>query len=164
MTSLKTQFLQRYGETEEPIRQFFAPGRVNLIGEHTDYNEGFVLPVAIDKYVSIAARSRTDRQIVLHALDFDQTEQVVRLRALGTELDRQLAPRLRLAQLALVEVLGAEGLCSIACCGTTFSTQNAHADGIATSTATPIQRIGTTRLVRPGSSFMAVLSSQEPAT
>ena len=47
-----------------------APGRVNLIDEHTDYNEGFILPVAIDKYVSIAARSRTDRRGVLNAMDF----------------------------------------------------------------------------------------------
>jgi galactokinase len=42
-----------------------APGRVNLIGEHTDYNDGFVLPMAIDRYTAIAFRERDDR--VLHA-------------------------------------------------------------------------------------------------
>ncbi len=46
-----------------------APGRINLIGEHTDYNGGFVLPAAIDKAIWFAASRRDDRQLVLHALD-----------------------------------------------------------------------------------------------
>jgi len=46
-----------------------APGRVNLIGEHTDYNDGYVFPVAIDKYINIAARKRPDRRVTLYALD-----------------------------------------------------------------------------------------------
>jgi galactokinase len=45
---------------------------VNLIGEHTDYNDGYVLPVAIDRCILMAAAPRPDRQVVLHALDFDQ--------------------------------------------------------------------------------------------
>jgi galactokinase len=48
-----------------------APGRVNLIGEHTDYNEGFVLPMAIDRAVWIALTPRTDRLVRLRSLDFD---------------------------------------------------------------------------------------------
>ncbi|MBN1908890.1 MAG: galactokinase [Pirellulales bacterium] len=48
-----------------------APGRVNLIGEHTDYNDGFVLPLAIDRAVWIALRPRDDRQVVVHSIDFD---------------------------------------------------------------------------------------------
>ena len=50
-----------------------APGRVNLIGEHTDYNEGFVLPLAIDRAVWIALRPRRDRQILVHSRDFHDT-------------------------------------------------------------------------------------------
>ena len=50
-----------------------APGRVNLIGEHTDYNDGYVFPVAIDKYIHIAMRERADRRAVLHALDVDES-------------------------------------------------------------------------------------------
>ena len=48
-----------------------APGRVNLIGEHTDYNEGFALPCAIGRYTLVAARSRADRQIRIVASDYD---------------------------------------------------------------------------------------------
>ena len=52
-----------------------APGRVNLIGEHTDYNQGFVLPAAIDRHVWFAGRRRSDRTIHAHAVDFaDEVE------------------------------------------------------------------------------------------
>jgi galactokinase len=51
-----------------------APGRVNLIGEHTDYNDGFVFPAAIDRYLWIALRPRTDGQVRVHSLDFGTSE------------------------------------------------------------------------------------------
>jgi galactokinase len=55
----------------EPTVVVRAPGRVNLIGEHTDYNDGFVLPVAIDRSALVAADLRADRRVQIHALDLD---------------------------------------------------------------------------------------------
>ena len=52
----------------------YAPGRVNLIGEHTDYNDGFVLPCAINTGTMIAGSIRDDRCVSTTALDFDQSE------------------------------------------------------------------------------------------
>ena len=49
-----------------------APGRVNLIGEHTDYNEGFVLPSAIGFYVRVAISPRRDSQLVVRSTEFSQ--------------------------------------------------------------------------------------------
>lgn len=49
-----------------------APGRINLIGEHTDYNNGFVLPAAIDKSIYVAVNKRADKKIHLHAEEFNE--------------------------------------------------------------------------------------------
>jgi galactokinase len=53
-----------------------APGRVNLIGEHVDYNEGLVLPMAIDRYCVVAAGSRPDDTLRIHSTHFDETVEI----------------------------------------------------------------------------------------
>ncbi len=50
-----------------------APGRVNLLGEHVDYNDGIVLPAAIDRCMRLAADQRSDRLVTLHACDLNQS-------------------------------------------------------------------------------------------
>lgn len=64
-------FIERFGAAPDMIVR--APGRVNLIGEHTDYNDGFVLPMAIDRAVWISLRPRQERRVSLTALDMQET-------------------------------------------------------------------------------------------
>ena len=52
---------------------FRSPGRINILGEHTDYNEGFVLPAAIDKSIYVAITKRADNQVTLFAGDFNES-------------------------------------------------------------------------------------------
>ena len=61
-------FADRYGR--EPEGVWFAPGRVNLIGEHTDYNEGFALPFAISAGICVAAAARDDGAIALSSAQY----------------------------------------------------------------------------------------------
>jgi galactokinase len=62
-------FKERYGESPILVE---SPGRINLIGEHTDYNQGFVLPASIDKGICVAVSKREDDQIFLYSTAFNQ--------------------------------------------------------------------------------------------
>src|SRR5580700_9035010 len=66
---LKERFTQLFGEGGK-LRVVRAPGRVNLIGEHTDYNDGFVFPMAIEPQVLIACRARDDAQVHIRSTAF----------------------------------------------------------------------------------------------
>ena len=72
-SELIAAFQQRYGTKP---RVFRAPGRVNLIGEHTDYNEGFVLPMAIDRETVIAIAPRPDRMLQVWSLNLDDSQEL----------------------------------------------------------------------------------------
>ncbi|GAC1430550.1 MAG: galactokinase [Ktedonobacteraceae bacterium] len=58
-----------------PLGSAWAPGRVNLIGEHTDYNEGFVLPIAVDRVAALAGRRRNDEVVRLWSMQFEEYAQ-----------------------------------------------------------------------------------------
>jgi galactokinase len=68
MQELHRRFTDAFGR--EPVFRAVAPGRVNLIGEHTDYNDGYVLPVAIQFSVTVLAAPRTDGRVNLVSADF----------------------------------------------------------------------------------------------
>ncbi len=67
--SLVDEFAKQYGE--QPTWIAIGPGRVNLIGEHTDYNDGFVMPVALQRDVRMAVRAREDRLVRIYSSEYD---------------------------------------------------------------------------------------------
>ncbi|GAB6929436.1 galactokinase [Paenibacillus sp. JCM 10914] len=70
------RFMDRYGESEHPARVFNAPGRVNLIGEHLDYNGGYVLPAALEFGTTLIIRRRDDDQISFTSTNMDDTRTI----------------------------------------------------------------------------------------
>jgi galactokinase len=75
LASLETRFRRRFGD-DGAVQFAAAPGRVNLIGEHTDYNDGFVLPMAIEREVVVAFRRRSDNMFAAHSVAFDEDIEV----------------------------------------------------------------------------------------
>ncbi len=67
---LQRQFVSLFGQEPEVVVR--AAGRVNLIGEHTDYNDGFVLPAAIDRYIYLLARRRAGQEVRAFAAEFEE--------------------------------------------------------------------------------------------
>jgi galactokinase len=71
LQALKDRFFELYGtDGTNPIRIFHAPGRVNLIGEHTDYNGGYVFPAALTFGTTMLIRKRGDDQLGLSSMNF----------------------------------------------------------------------------------------------
>ncbi|MFS0727087.1 galactokinase [Paenibacillus sp. 1P07SE] len=68
---LTEQFLQHYGGVADGLHVFHAPGRVNLIGEHTDYNGGYVFPAALTFGTTLLIRERGDRKLGLASTNFE---------------------------------------------------------------------------------------------
>jgi galactokinase len=83
-----------------------APGRVNLIGDHTDYQDGFCLPLAIDRDVQVEFAPRPGRRIVVHSRNFDG---VVDIAADGSDDPRAVEPAWGRTVAAVVQVLAERG-------------------------------------------------------
>ncbi len=73
--NLRGVFLNRFDRAESP-RIALAPGRVNLIGEHTDYNQGWVLPMAINRTIGIAFAPREDGVLRMHSVEYGEVREV----------------------------------------------------------------------------------------
>ncbi len=71
LQALKVKFGELFPEQGEPA-VYFAPGRVNLIGEHTDYNGGHVFPCALDIGTFAAVKKRSDRTLRLFSMNMEQ--------------------------------------------------------------------------------------------
>jgi galactokinase len=69
LSTVKQDFLKIHGESPKVI--VCAPGRINLIGEHTDYNDGFVFPAAIDREIYVAIGHRSDQKIMIFSSDLN---------------------------------------------------------------------------------------------
>ena len=67
-TALKQTFLDRFGESEQPLQTYFSPGRVNLMGEHIDYNGGQVMPIALSLGIRAVLRPTTDGLIRIQSM------------------------------------------------------------------------------------------------
>jgi galactokinase len=75
LTDLRQSFSRQFPAHKISPRIFRAPGRTNLIGEHTDYNDGFVLPAAIDRVTYLAIAPRHDLILSIHSEHFNETIQ-----------------------------------------------------------------------------------------
>ncbi|MFW5820077.1 MAG: galactokinase family protein, partial [Bacteroidota bacterium] len=73
---LKKVFFQKYGNESKRADLFFSPGRVNLIGEHTDYNGGYVFPCALDFGTKLMIRKNDNNKFRFSTTNFDDESEI----------------------------------------------------------------------------------------
>lgn len=98
---LLDRFEKLYGHGKLPVK-VSVPGRVNLIGEHTDYNDGFVLPIAVNRYVHVIGRVRSGSSIKIHSTAFGEQHRF----ACENEINPSLSGWKRFAEGVIRTVLG----------------------------------------------------------
>lgn len=129
LKELKQRFCDLYGGTEEDIRIFMSPGRVNLIGEHTDYNGGYVFPAALSMRTAIAYRRNDTKTIRMAATDLD-----VLVEADINRLDSYKDLKWGDYQLGIAYVMQKKGY-QICGCDMLFDDTTPHGGGLSSSAA-----------------------------
>lgn len=74
--NLRERFIQKFGRADQPIHEFFAPGRVNLIGEYTDFTGGLVFPCGVDRGTTLLIRPGSNGQYRFASTNFDLIAQL----------------------------------------------------------------------------------------
>lgn len=132
ISELKKKFIEIFGGVDKDIRVFASPGRVNLIGEHTDYNGGFVFPAALTMRTTVAARPRKDRCINLAATDLSGT-----VSASLDELEKYRSLQWGNYQLGVADEMQKAGY-SLVGCDMLFDDTIPHGGGLSSSAAIEI--------------------------
>ena len=70
VANLRADFVKTYGGSADDVLLYSSPARINIIGEHIDYNGGLVFPAAINRYLYVALRKRKDSKIIYNDLRF----------------------------------------------------------------------------------------------
>ena len=105
LNNLRSNFLKLYGQSNEDIHLFFAPGRVNLIGEHTDYNNGYVLPCALSFGTYLAIRKSNDKRVKLASENFEFKADIP-----GEKLSKKVGEEWVNYPLGVIEMMKEKGL------------------------------------------------------
>ncbi|MFC2107745.1 galactokinase [Bacteroidota bacterium] len=105
LNNLKSNFLKLYGQSNEDIHHYFAPGRVNLIGEHTDYNNGYVLPCALSFGTYLAIRKSNNKRVKLASENFEFKADIP-----GEKLSKKIGEEWVNYPLGVIEMMKEKGL------------------------------------------------------
>ena len=144
---MTSEFVQRFGHA--PTHWVQAPGRVDLMGSHTDYNEGFVMTMAIDRNTWLAARPRHDRTVAIHSLNLDGESHInldVIDRDAATPWSNYVRGVLKVFQDAGYAVSGFDGLIHSTI---PFGSGLSSSAALEVATATLLQHLGATWRIKP---------------